>query len=101
MDYALLYPTALHEIDPCHDNIDVCVTLADGRQFTFVVATPENLKCLMDKDGTAYLRPGLPFLFVKELTDENIRCVIEELIQNDLEWDDTLIRIYGSALSDL
>lgn len=98
MEYTVFYPTALEEIDPHDQNIDVCVTLADGRYYTFVVATPENLKSLMKKDGLPYLIPGLPFLIVEELTDQNIRSVIEELIRYDAEWDDTLLRIYGSGL---
>ena len=101
MEYTVFYPTALNEIDPHKDNIDVCVTLADGRYFTFVAATPENLKSLMKKDGVSYLVPGLPFLIVEELNDNNIRSVIEELIAYDQEWDDTLLRIYGSSLTDL
>ena len=92
MDYTLFYPTALDEVDPHNDNIDVCVTLADGQQFTFVVATPENLNHLMEQDRLAYLRPGLPFVFVRELTDTNIRAVIDDLIKNNFE----LIHIYGS-----
>lgn len=101
MEYTIFYPTALNEIDPHNDNIDVCVTLEDGRSFTFVVATPETLKRLMEKDGVPYLIPGLPFLIVNELTDHNIRSVIEELIDYDKEWDDTLLRIYGSSLASL
>lgn len=101
MEYTVFYPTPLNEIDPHNHNIDVCVTLADGRCFTFVAATPENLKSLMEKDGVPYLIPGLPFLIVKELNDQNIRGVIEELIRYDMEWDDTLLRIYGSSLTDL
>ena len=101
MDYTIFYPTALDEIDPHNQNIDVCVTLADGRYFTFVVATPENLKHLMKQDGVPYLIPGLPFLIVEELTDHNIRSVIEELIRYDEQWDDTLLRIYGLGLAAL
>ena len=46
-------------------NLDVCVTFADGQECTFVFATPANLVTMMEKDGTPYLEPGLPFLFVR------------------------------------
>ena len=47
MDYTIFYPTALSEIDPLDDNLDVCVTFADGQQCTFVFATPKNLVTMM------------------------------------------------------
>lgn len=40
MDYTVFYPTPLAEIDPQNDNLDVCVTFADGQECTFVFTTP-------------------------------------------------------------
>ena len=37
------YLSDLSEVNPEHDNLDVHVTLDDGREFTFVVATPNNV----------------------------------------------------------
>jgi len=92
MNYILEYPTNLNEINIFNDNIDVCLQLEDGRKYVFVVATPDNLKEMMKKDQVPYVKPGLPCLFVEELTDKNIRQLIEELLNDD----DIFLRIYGS-----
>ena len=91
MKYDIIFPTALDSINPDNDNIDVLVQTENGQQYTFVVATPDNVKYLMKKDNVSFLKPGLPFLFVEKLTDTNIRMVVEFL----LEEDEQLIRIYG------
>ena len=82
MDYTVFYPTPLSEINRTDDNLDVCVTFADGQKCTFVFATPANLVTLMKRDKIPYLEPGLPFLFVKELTDENIRACLDAISDN-------------------
>jgi len=93
MEYAVIYPTPLSEIDPLDDNMDVCVSFADGQSCTFVFATPKNLVTLMAGEGKPYLEPGLPFLFVKELTDENIRSCLDAIS------DDRAARnIYGAQM---
>ena len=79
MDYTVFYPTPLSEIDPQDGNLDVCVTFADGQNCTFVFATPKNLVTLMERDWKPYFEPGLPFLFVRELTDENIRACLDSI----------------------
>ena len=79
MEYTIFYPTSLTEIDPKDDNLDVCVTFADGQNCTFVFATPQNLVTLMKGEGKPYYEPGLPFLFVEELTDENIRACLDAI----------------------
>jgi hypothetical protein len=91
MKYDIIFPTAFDSINPDNDNIDVLVQTENGQQYTFVVATPDNVKNLMKKDNVSFLKPGLPFLFVEKLTDTNIRMVVEFL----LEEDEQLIRIYG------
>ena len=50
MKYDIIYPTSLEQIDPDNDNIDILVQTEHGKQYTFVVATPDNLKYLMNKD---------------------------------------------------
>ena len=62
MHYTVFYPTPLSEIDPDDDNLDVCVTFADGQTCTFVFATPRNLLTRMEQQGRGYLEPGLPEL---------------------------------------
>ena len=57
-----------------HQNIDVFIELEDGYTYVLVVATPKNIKYLMEKDKINYFEPGHPFLIVKELTKE----IIEE-----------------------
>ena len=79
MEYTVFYPTPLSEFDPRDGNLDVCVTFADGQDCTFVFATPRNLVTLMKGEGKPYLEPGLPFLFVEELTDENIRACLDTI----------------------
>ena len=92
MQYDIIYPTSLEQIDPDNDNIDILVQTENGKQYTFVVATPDNLKYLMNKDTISFLKPGLPFLFVEKLTHTNIDNVVKSL----LEEDEQLIRIYGT-----
>lgn len=98
MNYSLSYPTSLDWVDPRSDNIDVCVQLEDGRNYTFVISTPDDLKRQMVNGGKPYLIPGSPQLFVEELTDQNIRSVIEELIRDDELLGDKLIWIYGADI---
>lgn len=61
MEYTIFYPTDLSEFNPQDDNLDVCVTFADGQNCTFVFATPANLVTLMKREGTPYFPPDCPF----------------------------------------
>ena len=93
MEYTVFYPTPLSGIDPKDSNLDVCVTFADGQDCTFVFATPQNLLTLMKGEGKPYLQP---FLFVEELTDENIRACLDAIS------DDRAARnIYGAQIWNL
>lgn len=94
MKYDISFPTPLGNIDPNNDNLDVIVNTENGKHYVFVIATPDNLKHLMRKDGTPYLKPGLPFLLVEKITEENIRMLLDDL----LEEDEQLIRIYGEDI---
>lgn len=96
MDYTIFYPTPLAEIDPQDDNLDVCVTFADGQSCTFVFATPRNISTRMAGEGRPYLEPGLPFLFVEELTDENIRACLDAISDNQAAKN-----IYGAEIWNL
>ena len=90
MEYTVFYPTPLSEIDRYDDNLDVCVTFADGQECTFVFATPRNLSTQMAGEGKPFLYPGAPFLIVEELTDQNIRGCLDLIA-----YDQTARNIYG------
>jgi hypothetical protein len=76
------YLSLWDEIDPENDNLDVHVALVDGREFTFTVATPNNLFWCMDNEGIDYFF-GEPMLFVKRLTRENIESAVRAILTED------------------
>lgn len=79
------------EVNPENDNIDVHVVLEDGREFTFVVATPNNVYRCMDNEKTDYFF-GEPMLFVKNLTVENLERAVNAIMsENDGQW----LKVYG------
>lgn len=79
------------DVNPENDNLDVHVILEDGREFTFVVATPNNVFWCMDNEGIDYFF-GEPMVFVKCLTPENIERAIRAIItENDGRW----LKVYG------
>ena len=96
MESRIFFPTPWEYVNEDNDNIDVCLTLPNGDSYTLEVATPANLQALMKKEGLPYLRPGLPFLIVEKLTEENVLLVLEEIIK-----DPVLLKIYGSDLSEI
>ena len=96
MNFKLFYPTSLKEIDTLKDNVDVCLKLDSGMEYTLVVTTPRGLTELMKKDKLPFIKPGLPFVVVEEITEENIRLFVEELLKED----EIFLRIYGGDVSD-
>lgn len=96
MDYTIIYPTSFDEIDPKDDNMDVCVRFVDGREYTLVFATPQNIITQMAGEGKRYLEPGLPFLYVKELTETNIEDCIAAIAG-----DRSLMNLYGGDLGNI
>ena len=82
--------SAVNEIDPDNDNVDVEVILDDGREFTFVVATPNNIYWCMDNEGIDYFF-GTPLLFVRRITMGSIENAVEALVKEP-KW----LEIYGS-----
>lgn len=91
MKCTLFYPTPWEQVDAENDNIDVCMTFPDGRSYTFVVATPENLKQLMEAEGKPYLTPGAPMLIARKLTEDVVSRLMAEVAE-----DDSLLKYYGS-----
>lgn len=88
---SITFLSALSEVNPEHDNLDVQVVLEDGREFTFVVATPNNVFWCMENERIDYFF-GEPMLFVKCLTAENIEKAIKAIIQED---DGRWLKVYG------
>ena len=93
MEYSIFYPTDFDTIDPEDDNMDICVRFADGRDYTFVFATPQNLYTQMRHDGKSFLISGLPMLFVDVLTRDNVEAVIASIVNNR-----AMLRLYGDDI---
>ena len=74
------------------DNIDVAVSLDDGRKYVVVVATQKNLLTLMNNEKSDFLYPSDPMIIVRKLTKE----VVEEAIQVYAEDDAYCLKFYGS-----
>ena len=72
------FPIPLKNIENIYDdNIDVFVDLENGRNYTVVVATYQNILSLLNQENSNFLPPGEPMILVRKLTME----VIEEAIQ--------------------
>ena len=89
----LSLPTNFKEINTLDDNIDVCIELSNGKQYTIVVATPQNLQTMMKNSGKPYVEPCSPILFVERINELNIKLLIDKLVQ-----DPILLRVYGEDL---
>lgn len=87
------YLSDLADCNPENDNIDVHVVLRDGREFTFVIATPNNIFWCMDNENVDYFF-GVPMIFVKRLTRESIEGVVNHIASED---DGRWLAVYGSA----
>ena len=84
MKYSVFYPTPISEIkDIRNDNIDVCVTCEDGREFSFVFITPENLKQMMATENTQHIDFRFKFIVVKELSERIIEEALCELMSEE------------------
>ena len=89
--FKVYFPTPFSEIDnPENDNMDVCVRTQDGKQYTLVFITPDNLKFLLDSEGEAYIHPNFRFIVVKSITKEYILAAI-----NDIAADSDLLQQLG------
>jgi hypothetical protein len=78
-----------------NDNIDVHLYLDDGRVYSLIVSTPNNIYWCMENESRSYFF-GFPPLFVRELSRENISIALEALVSQDNgKW----LAIYG-ALQD-
>lgn len=78
------------DINPENDNVDVSLRLDDGRVYSFLVATPNNIYWCMDNEATVYYF-GVPPLLVRTLTRSNVERAILALLE-----DPQLLDIYGT-----
>jgi len=79
--FKVYFPTPFSEIDnPANDNIDVCVRTQDGKQYTLVFVTPDNLKTLMASEDKTYIHPNFRFIVVKSITEECILSALNEIV---------------------
>jgi len=85
------YLSDISEINPENDNLDVRIVLEDGQEFTFVVATPNNVFWCMDNEDIDYFF-GAPMLFVKNLTPDNIERAVKAIVTTD---EGKWLKIYG------
>ncbi len=87
-----IYPSSPEESNSENDNIDVHVYLNDGRVYSFVVATPNNIFWCMENEGLDYFF-GTPPVFVNLLTRDNIEKALKALIIEDQgRW----LSVYGT-----
>ncbi len=88
----ICYPARWEEVNPENDNIDVHVRLDDGRLFSFLVATPNNIFWCMANEGIDYYF-GTPPLFVRLLNRACVEKAIEAILtENDGRW----LEVYGT-----
>jgi hypothetical protein len=80
------------DCNPENDNIDVHIRLDDGRVFSLLVATPNNIFWCMDNLGMDYYF-GTPPLFVRLLTRDCMERAIHALVAEDSgRW----LEVYGT-----
>jgi hypothetical protein len=87
----ITYLSDLSACNPENANIDVHVVLEDGREFTFVFATPNNVYWCMENEAIDYFF-GEPIVFVKHLTKDNIEHAIAKIVSED---DGRWLTVYG------
>jgi hypothetical protein len=86
------FVSLIDELNPENDNADVHVLLGDGRTYSFLVATPNNIFWCMDNEKVDYYF-GTPPLFVRLLNRECIEKAIDAILTEDAgRWLD----VYGS-----
>ena len=91
MKYDVFFPTPIESItDPTNDNVDVCVTTADGEAYTLVFITPDNLKFLMESNREDFLSPMFKYIVVKRIDESIIRRALDEIV-----CDDSMLAYYG------
>ena len=76
------YVSPFPEVHPMNDNLDILVHLDDGRVYSLVVATPNNIFGCMENTREDYYF-GVPPVFVATLSQENIERALHALVSED------------------
>ena len=91
MDIDVFFPTLFEDIDdPTNDNVDMCVTTADGEAYTLVFITPDNLKSLMESDHEDFILPFFKYIVIKRIDEGMIRRALDVIVR-----DRSLLAYYG------
>lgn len=90
------YVSPMEENNPEDDNIDVHVELEDGRIYSLVVSTPNNIYWCMENEGIDYSFGFPPPVFVRLITPDNIERALHILFSERTE----LWSLYGVLQSD-
>ena len=90
--FELEYVSPLENADPANDNIDVHVRLPDGRVYSLLIATPNNIYFCMDNSGEEYFF-GVPPVFVRVLDKQHVEEAIRALLS---EYDGKWLHLYGT-----
>jgi len=77
-------------------NLDVSVTLENGRNYIVVVGTPRNLLKLMENEKSNFLSLGDPIVIVKKITKEIIKKVKNHVFNNE-----HLLDLYGPEYAEM
>ena len=90
--FEIEYVSPLEDADPVNDNIDVHLRLRDGRVYSLLVATPNNIYSYMNNSREEYFF-GVPPVFVRVLDRKHVEEAISALMsENDGRW----LNIYGT-----
>ena len=75
-------------------NLDVFVELENGKSYTVVVGTLDNVLTLMDNAKSDFLELGDPIIIVRKMTKETI----EDAIQSYAEDKAYYLKFYAASL---
>ena len=89
---SIKYLGNLDHVNAENDNMDVHIELNDGRVFSILVATPNNILWCMENEGIDYYF-GSPVLYVKLLRRDHIERAVQAVVtENNGYW----LELYGS-----
>jgi len=92
---SITFLTDLEDVEDIFDyNMDVAVTLDDGRTYLVVVATQKNLLTLMDYEKSDFLSPGEPMIIVRKFTKEVVEKAIEAYVEDQAYY----LKFYAAEL---
>ena len=77
------FPIPLKDVEDIYnDNIDVFVDLENGRSYTVIVGTYQNILSLLNQENSNFLLPGEPMIMVRKLTMDVIEEAIEAYVKH-------------------